>query len=79
MLTSWATRSTLLLGGRRLQLLSPKTCISSSAAVSARRWEEKTKPPFQAELKNPLDAIFGGDFVPEKGRIYDRKPFKVGF
>lgn len=44
----------------------------------AKRWTKKTEVPFQAELKNPVDVIYGGENTfTESGVIYDKKPFRV--
>ena len=32
----------------------------SSAALFPKRWKEKSEPPFQSELKNPIAEVYGG-------------------
>ena len=58
--------------------------LHASRSWCAKRWRTKAAPPFQAELKNPVDAVFNSTEVrtsqqAENGYIYDKKPFKVGY
>merc|ERR1711997_1314451 len=59
----------------------PRRCFHiSSAALFPKRWKEKSEPPFQSELKNPVAEVYGGaEAWPEDqfGTLYDKKPSKV--
>ena len=52
--------------------------LHSSSVYSARRWKEKTTPEFASEFTNPIRQVAGMKAPsPEKGHVYDIKPFKV--
>lgn len=42
------------------RLISSKNIHTSSQVCKAKRWTEKSEPPFQSELKNPVAEVFGG-------------------
>ena len=50
---------------------------SSASDLMARRW--KQEQPFQSELQNPVQVVYGGEKkAPEDvGVVFDKKPFKV--
>ena len=36
-------------------------CLNTSATIQfPKRWKEKSEPPFQSELKNPIAEVYGG-------------------
>jgi hypothetical protein len=57
-----------------------KSFHSSAFSNVPKRWKEKSAPPFQHELKNPVEVVYGGAEKWPKdvfGKLYDKKPFKV--
>jgi hypothetical protein len=78
---------TMAAGGRLLTLsyrlnLNPsvKNFHSSNISNVPKRWTGKSQPPFQHELKNPVEVVYGGAEKWPKdvfGKQYDKKPFKV--
>ena len=66
------------------QRLNPTFSIrnfhSSNISSVPKRWSGKSQPPFQNELKNPVEVVYGGAEKWPKdvfGKLYDKKPFKV--
>eukprot|EP00095_Tigriopus_kingsejongensis_P001987 snap_masked-scaffold1702_size30647-processed-gene-0.9 protein:Tk01987 transcript:snap_masked-scaffold1702_size30647-processed-gene-0.9-mRNA-1 annotation:"cdgsh iron sulfur domain-containing protein mitochondrial" len=51
--------------------------LSSSGPCAAKRWTKRTKVPFQSQLRNPVDEVYGFKVPQAKGHIYDKKPFLV--
>ena len=59
---------------------SIKNFHSSNQSNVPKRWKDKSLPPFQHELKNPVEVVYGGAEKWPKdqfGKMYDKKPFKV--
>ncbi|TRY63361.1 hypothetical protein TCAL_00859 [Tigriopus californicus] len=51
--------------------------LSLSAPSSAKRWTKKTRIPFEDQFHNPVNEVYGHRIPPDKGHVYDNKPFKV--
>ena len=62
---------------RQLRGLPQRAPLHFSAVANAKRWKKKAELPFQSELTNPVDQVFGSEEELENGYIYDKKPFKV--
>ena len=59
---------------------SIKTFHTSNQTNVPKRWKDKSAPPFQHELKNPVEVVYGGAEKWPKdqfGKMYDKKPFVV--
>ncbi len=68
------------LGSCQLLTATSRALFHTTASLGkARRWRQKTEPPFQSELRNPVSVVYGGDNLrdDECGVVYDTKPFKV--
>lgn len=53
---------------------------STGVSNLPKRWTGKSQPPFQQELKNPVEVVYGGAEKWPKdvfGKLYDKKPFLV--
>ncbi len=52
--------------------------FGTCTVLAAKRWKQKSKLPFQSDLRNPVSEVYGGlEETQEKGHVYDKKPFKV--
>ena len=41
-------------------LILKRNLHNSMSVCLPKRWKEKSEPPFQSELKNPVSEVFGG-------------------
>jgi CDGSH-type Zn-finger protein len=63
-----------------LRLTSCQGIHTSQQTSQPKRWKDKSAPPFQHQLKNPVEVVYGGaEKWPQDqfGKLYDKKPFKV--